>query len=124
MKELRTPKTYDRYQEDKRNGLNDTCFFCEGSRQKIVKDFEYWKVVENNYPYDAVADISHLIFPKRHIKKDGLNQEEKNEFEVIRSNFVVESGYDYILEAVAKSSIPNHMHLHLLTLENKTIQNK
>lgn len=117
MKELRTENTLNKYREDVKNGLNTTCFFCEDSRQNMVKDFKYWRIVENNYPYDAVAEISHLLFPKRHIKIDELNDEEKEEYKTIKSGYISEMHYDYILEAVAKTSIPNHMHLHLLSLE-------
>lgn len=117
MRELRTPKTYNKYQEDIKNGLNNTCFFCEESRQRLVKDFEHWRIVENNYPYDAVAEISHLIFPKRHIKIDELNDEEKAEYKTIKLEYITGMKYDFILEAIAKTSIPNHTHLHLLSLE-------
>lgn len=116
MKELRTPKTYDKYQEDKEKGLNDTCFFCNDSRHKLVKAFEHWLIVENDYPYDAVASVSHIIFPKRHTKIDGLTPEEEIELKSIKSGYMTESKYDYVLEAVAKTSIPDHTHFHLIKL--------
>ncbi len=116
MTEFRTQETNNKYKEAIRNGLNDTCFFCEESRQKIVNDFLHWRIVENNYPYNAVAEVSHLIFPKRHIKINELNEEEISELKDIKLGYITEAKYDYILEAVAMTSIPNHAHLHLLKL--------
>lgn len=116
MRELRTDETNNKYKESVKNGLNNTCFFCEESRQTIIKDSKHWRIVENDFPYDAVAEVSHLIFPKRHIKIDELNDEERTEFKDIKSGYITEAKYDYILEAVAMTSIPNHTHLHLLKL--------
>lgn len=75
--------------------------------------------MENKYPYDAVATTSHILATKREVSFDWslLNSEEKNEFEEIKKNYLV-NHYDVIWENLPKGqTIPGHFHLNLLVLK-------
>ena len=93
-----------------------TCNMCE--KALIIKDFKYWKITENLFPWDRIAKIQHMIIPKRHVIYEELNQEEKKEFDEIKLGYV-EQEYDIIAEATnKKKSIPEHFHVHLLIIKD------
>ncbi len=109
---LRTPETEEKYQEYMRaEGLTAPCSLCE---KVAVKEFAFWKVVENIFPYDKVAKTHHMLVPIRHVQEKELTQEEKEEFALIKESFV-NPNYDWIIEMTRKKkSIPGHFHVHLI----------
>lgn len=87
------------------------CALCE---KHAILDFEYWKIVENSFPYDLVSSVSNILVPKRHTIESGLNAEEKTEYEKIKKE-VLSREYDYVIECMPKEmSIPSHFHVHIL----------
>jgi len=112
MPTLRTLEGKNKYKKYRENHVIDgSCEIC--SKEAIV-DFKNWKIVNNDFPYDLVADVHHMLVTKRHADEHGLNTEEKNEMEEIKFGYVNEN-YDYIIEATVKNkSIPAHFHLHLI----------
>ncbi len=80
-----------------------------------MKRFEFWYVLPNKYPYDAVAHRHDLLLPYRHVAEyEQLKQVERDELRTLKAA-VLNSDYDYILEAMPKNkSIPGHFHLHLI----------
>ncbi len=87
---------------------------CPLCHAEALKTFRFWKIVNNNFPYDAIAKIHHMIVPLRHTKERGLNAEELDELLQIKEE-VLNSEYDYLIEAALKNrSIPEHFHLHLV----------
>lgn len=34
---------------------------------QVVKEFKHWVIVQNQYPYDAVAEVHHLLAPRVHV---------------------------------------------------------
>jgi diadenosine tetraphosphate (Ap4A) HIT family hydrolase len=117
IKSLRSLATHLRY-EQHRNSLNfPKCYLCDA---KSLKEYRYWKIIENQYPYDEVATTSHMVVPKRHLKESGLTWREMSEFEKIKTD--MHSGYDMIIENTHKrKSIPEHYHLHLLNLKERMV---
>lgn len=120
---LRTKETMERYmrvmKERKEKGIKSTHFIDYD--RILVKEFKYWVIVENEFPYDAVATTSHMISTKREISLDWkmLNKEEKNEFEEIKNTYLVEH-YDAIWENLPKGqTVPGHFHLHLIVLKRE-----
>ncbi|MEJ0054035.1 MAG: hypothetical protein WDN10_04950 [bacterium] len=112
MPSLRTPEVVAKYlaHRESRKG-SDSCELCE---KLATKEFTYWKVVENDFPYGQIAKTHHMLVPLRHTTEDGLTDSELAEQKLIKRGFVNE-GYDWIIEATHKNrSIPSHFHLHLI----------
>jgi predicted nucleic acid-binding OB-fold protein len=115
--DLRTKKTYDKYMSMIAKGLLDHgCRLCQ---IKPIKQFKYWKIINNDYPWDLVAKTNHILVSKRHITYEKLNQVERKEFDVIKAGYI-EKNYGHIVETTNKrKSIPSHFHVHLLVLKNR-----
>ena len=114
--ELRTPETDSKYRDAEKNGINNSCFFCDESRQQPVKEFNHFKLVENDFPYDAIAEVSHLLFPKRHIREYEYTKEEIDELNDIKTGYLQKADYNYLMEGITKTSIPAHIHYHAIRL--------
>lgn len=112
---LRTIDGQQKYDDYRKTLSKDTgCALCE---EKPLQSFRYWKILENNFPYDKIASTHHMIVPLRHIQESELTNEELKEFSEIKLN-VLNQSYDYTLEASTKNkSIPAHYHLHLVVLK-------
>lgn len=109
---LRTQEMKKRYQEHRRDDRdNGQCALCS---KLPLQDFTHWKLVDNAFPYDVIAQRHHMIIPKRHVTEENLTQAELDEFARIKRELIHPS-YDYIIEASTRGkSIPDHHHLHLI----------
>ena len=112
---LRTYKTNQKYTKflNKKGRLTD--FLSE----KIVKDFKYWRIIKDSFPYDRIATVHNLLIPKRvfSLKKD-MNKKEAQELEKLFDGFLKEK-YGVVLEKLSPKgrSVPTHYHIHLLKLK-------
>ena len=119
MQDLRSRRTYEKYLKyiEKRTAglIENTCRLCE---LEPIKDFKYWKIITNEYPWDMIAKTHHKITPKRHVIYGKLNKKEREEFDKIKESFI-EKDYELIVEAsTRKKSIPDHFHIHLMNLKD------
>ncbi len=116
MPSLRTKETADTYAQDIAGGiLERSCRLCD---KHEGKEFEFWKIITNDYPYDNIAKVHDMIVPKRHAKETELSGAEWGEFQKIKVEYLNQN-YDYFMEpAHPNKSIPDHFHLHLI-VENK-----
>lgn len=57
---LRRRKSEARYQHAKIKG--DTVPLQE---ERSIRDFKYWRLIDNRFPYDAAYTTSHMLVPKR-----------------------------------------------------------
>lgn len=114
-RDFRTQKTYDRYMYERTKGLLDHgCRLCQ---IKPIKEFKYWKIINNEYPWDLIAKTNHILVSKRHAIYEKLNRAEKNEFDLIKKKYL-EKKYSHLIEVSTKQkSIPNHFHMHLINLK-------
>lgn len=112
MGNLRTKQAQEVYKKFVDNGgLGGGCKLCE---KEVLSSFTYWKILENDFPYDKIADIHHMIVPIRHVTEPELSQDELNEFVQIKKD-ILHNKYEFIIEAThLKKSIPEHFHLHLI----------
>lgn len=113
MPSLRTKEMVERYKKHREENPSpaSSCALCD---KKPLKTFTHWKIAENDFPYDAIAEKHHMILLQRHAAWGTLSEEEKEELEEIKAMFI-DKEYDYIIEATAKTkSIPAHFHLHLI----------
>lgn len=89
---------------------------CNPKGMVIVREFDQWLIIENNYPYDAVAKTHHLLVPKRHFPFiDNASVDEYDELYQLKHDLDREGFYDCIVEnfSVGKSQ-PQHLHYHLI----------
>jgi len=115
MGTFRTVKAEKEYKAF-RKGL-DTNAECQLCIKKPIKTFEYCNIVQNVFPYDKIAQIHHMIIPKRHISEDKLSKQELKELLEIKE-LKLHGEYDYIIEAtMRRKSIPAHFHLHLIVIK-------
>jgi len=112
MASLRTREGKKKYQEYLKTQESSTsCPLCD---KKPIKDFNFWIVAENSFPYDRIAKTHHLLLPKRHVSEKELTGEELEELASIKESHI-NTEYDWIIEATRKNkSIPDHFHLHLI----------
>ncbi len=112
MPSLRTPEGKKRYQEYMQSApMNEECTLC---KKPAIQEYKYWKITENRFPYDLIAETHTMIMPIRHVTEMDLTHEEKGEFLALKMNTLAEV-YDYIIEPTSKNkSIPGHFHLHLI----------
>lgn len=112
---LRTPKTWAAYQKSPKRDADD-CFMCSRNDLVVIKDFFNWVIVENQFPYDAIAETHHMLIPKRHFSKEMEGNDQESE-EVLNILYRIdESGkYDCILKNFTVGQThPTHFHYHLL----------
>ncbi len=91
------------------------CRICE---LESLHEFEYWRIITNEFPYDRVAEKHSMLVPKRHVKEKELTAEESQELIEIKYNPVL-SEYTNIVQNNKKLiTIPEHFHLHLLVAKD------
>ncbi len=112
MGELRTKETAKRYKDDIAAGLlAGECVIC---KKAPVQEFKYWKIVHNDYPYDAAFSQHDMIVPLRHANIDGVLPEEWQELNEIKRTYINEH-YEWTMEStIRRLSIPAHFHMHLV----------
>ncbi|MCD8528164.1 MAG: HIT domain-containing protein [Candidatus Pacebacteria bacterium] len=121
---LRTPETEARYfaQRKLRMEQPDRYPPFSPTLADALREFDHWFIVENDFPYDAIATTHHLIFTKRHIPFEWalLNQAERDELEHLKKT-VFATEYEVLYENLPKGqTVPTHFHLHLLILKRSS----
>lgn len=89
----------------------------------IIKEFDYWYIIPNDFPYDAIATVNHMIAPKREVAFDWrlLTPEEEKELDYLKETYINEH-YDVVWENLPKGqTVPAYFHLHLLVLKREEI---
>lgn len=109
---LRTKETQAEYDEHIKNGLLDKdCVLCDAPS---VKEFNYWRIIKNKFPYDRIAQVHDMLLPKRCVREEEFTTEEIQEFKEIKKGYI-EEHYGYMIEPTFKNkSVPEHFHIHLI----------
>ena len=122
---VRSPETMKEYMDimnyRKENGIKYNPFVTYEKTK--IKEFNHWIILQNEFPYDAIANVSHMIATKREVPFDWklLKNEEKQELETIKNEYLSKK-YDVIWENLPKGqTVPGHFHLHLLVLKREEI---
>ncbi len=112
---VRTKEMDEKYKKWIADGkLDQGCNLCNAPS---IKDFKYWRIIDNLFPWDQIAKIQHMIIPKRHVIYKELTPEEKLEYDEIKLTDMEE--YHLSAEATNKrKSIPGHFHVHLIILKD------
>ena len=109
---FRTITTADAYHvfRKERTG-QDSCPLCN---EKPIATFNHWVIVPNRFPYDAIANVHHMIMPREHIIQAKVTKEAWAELASLKQGYLNDH-YDVIMESLpSQSSIPKHFHLHLI----------
>jgi diadenosine tetraphosphate (Ap4A) HIT family hydrolase len=88
---------------------------------KIVVAYKYWHIFLNEFPYDEVAEVHHLLAPKdKYANEDELPNIVLDELFQIMDDLEKSSEYDCIMKNFpVAQSIPTHLHYHLLTWKRR-----
>jgi diadenosine tetraphosphate (Ap4A) HIT family hydrolase len=118
---LRKPESEAIYGEFKKRMDKNYCPFC--NRDLMRREFKYWIIVENRFPYDKVFKRHDILACKRHIKE--WTEMTKDEWAELKSiEYQIMNGevgdYNLVIINVPKDrSIPRHLHFHLATYKNR-----
>lgn len=93
------------------------CPFCDISLTPLVKEFTYWYLCNNKYPYGN-KEKNLLLIPKRHVKYSyDLKSQEWCELEnihnFIHEYFWNEDFFSFIRESCTWRSL-EHLHYHFI----------
>ena len=116
MATLRTPQTEKKYQEKKQDPATRTRVF-NPEAEEVLREFNYWFLIPNKFPYDLIAEKHHMLIPKRVFGELGeANEAELAELAEIKRELGPE--YHYIIETTsARRSIGAHLHLHFILIK-------
>ncbi len=59
-----TEEIYRKYREN--NPIDGKCVLCA---IPSIRDFKYWRIVKNDFPYDLISETHDMILPIRHVKE-------------------------------------------------------
>jgi diadenosine tetraphosphate (Ap4A) HIT family hydrolase len=93
------------------------CPFCNISLTPLVKEFTYWFICNNKYPYGN-KEKNLLLIPKRHVKySHELRSEEwwdlEKAYKFIHEYFWKEDFFSFMRESSTWRSL-EHLHYHFL----------
>lgn len=113
---LRTPETEAKYQAFKKTKEADGCCFCREVEKfekeedtAVICTWEHWGLMWNDFPYDAVYDTHHLLFPLRHVDYEDLTLKEIEEYRQIVKNLDYHQSVENFGE---RQSQKGHWHIH------------
>lgn len=121
MVSLRTREMAQKYREDQLNKKWDSENYSFDWESNHIELFKYWALVPANYPYDLIAEVHHLLVPKRVFPSyREVSKEEWEEFMDIKDQ--LKARYDFILENLpSKITIGSHYHLHLIKMKESEL---
>lgn len=116
---LRTPEMEDKYQKYLKTDLAKNCCFCReldkhnsGYSSAVIKEYDCWVIMKNDFPYNMVYSVHNLLFPKRHVDFADLTVKEISEYNRILNE--VRKDYHQQLENFGdRQSQKGHFHIHI-----------
>lgn len=115
MSKFRTDATAARYEEHRKGRKpGDPCLLCS---VPSLTEFEFWRIIPNEFPYDRLMSRHDLLIPKRCCDDNDLTVEEHAELIHLRDT-VLNEDYDTMMTNMPKYvTIPNHFHYHLVVFK-------
>lgn len=111
LQNLRSPATaakYEAHRETKE--FKSRCALCQ---KDTLEEFTYWRIVDNSFPYDLIAETHHMLISKVHATERELPKEAHEELLHIKNRCLQQ--YDLMTMSLPKNlSIPQHVHYHLI----------
>lgn len=89
------------------------CIFC--AKDLLIKEYKFWVLLQNKFPYNKWGNEHWLLAPKRHVEEEiYLLEDERIEL------YKILASLNYNMQILNKKedrSVPHHFHYHLLTLK-------
>lgn len=97
---------------------NTECILCSKIKTETKKEFKYWVILPNDFPYDKIATSHDLLVLKRHAAtEDMLTEAERKELLDIKVNYLPKTKYEVFYENMPKErSVKGHYHVQLIDL--------
>jgi diadenosine tetraphosphate (Ap4A) HIT family hydrolase len=106
---LRKQESEERYMQHKDSGLTKPL-----ELEPSLKQWTYWRLINNRYPYDSVFEVHHMLIPSRSVSSDReLTAAEKAELENILHNFVEQNYHIYFVNTRQRRSNHSMYHIHV-----------
>ena len=116
---FRSPEMDKKYNDWKEAGghkENDGCLFC--SMKRATKEYKYWIITKNDFPYDRYFRICDMLSPRRHVATlEELTVEEHLEYLKLRKELSID--YNVLLENFGDTKTISHFHVHLLVYNDR-----
>lgn len=110
---LRTSKDEMRYLQAKLAGQTTPLH-----KEQPLKEWQYWAVIDNRFPYSLAFKTHHLLIPKRVVIHKELSHQELTELDAILEE--LSDYYDcQLINFQRKQSIVGHFHIHLLVYKDQ-----
>jgi len=111
----RTKEMVEKYKiyRDSQPGDYSETFSFDLQKENILHEGKYWAVIPNDYPYDNVFDVHHLLVPKRVFPfASDMSKEEFDELQKMKLD--LDKYYDSVFENLYEGrSVHKHFHLQL-----------
>jgi diadenosine tetraphosphate (Ap4A) HIT family hydrolase len=88
--------------------------------ETIIKEYQYWYIIKNRFPYDTMVRINDMLVSKRAVSTfKELNQAELAEYDTIIDEISAGATYDAKIENFPHvQSVSQHVHVHLVCWHN------
>ena len=107
---LRTARSEQAYFVAKQQGMLKQLY-----EEPTLVSFKYWRIIANNFPYDAAYKTSHMLVPRRLISTyDRLTWRERREMRKIIDSYCQEHYHQVVENMFSKRSVLVLYHIHLL----------
>ncbi len=111
---MRTQKVEKHYAEVKEQGGLRPLY-----DETPIKDFKYWRIVENRFPHDKIADLNHMIVLKREVK-DIRHINLMEWIQLLKVVWYIRHDYNtFTYNLPSMSSVKNIPHAHLYRLRQE-----
>lgn len=119
----RTQEMTDRYSHE-RESMPDYAqvHHFDPSVDSVIREFEHWYIIENNFPYDRITNTHHILAPKRVFGRfEDATQIEQDDYRSILKTLECEQFYDSLQINFSKDrSVCAHYHVHLIVWKRIT----
>jgi len=118
MDDPRHKETQDAYAQFKKQHEDNTDLLQSFNfdNEIILREFTYWYIIKNRFPYDKMAKVNDMLVSKRAIGSHyNGTQEEQEEYHTILQLLAKEGFYDAMIENFPKvKSVKKFAHTHLV----------
>jgi diadenosine tetraphosphate (Ap4A) HIT family hydrolase len=116
---LRSEECIKLYKENYKEGVSLLSLPC-------IKQWNYWRLIKNDYPYDKIAESHYLLIPLSGFAEDEeMNNDERKELFSIKNELSETKTFDAIFENLKHDrSIQTFYHLHCIKFKYRTPVNE
>lgn len=94
--------------------VEDGSYVFDFLKLPTIKNWQYWILVKNEFPYDKIAKKHDLLVPRRFIS-DGEEMEDLELNELYEIKEELNEDYDVYCEGTKRNrTVPEHFHIHCI----------